>query len=141
MIRPLWDAWLAMLREAPMPFDAVELHRSKVRVKTPREPRTGVRDLLMDPLDGIHAVTLQVPDPRRHLVRYFGVHANRPRRLRQGRASGLGWGATPDAAGPPPAEGPVSPGGTPAPARAAGPVCSAGVQKWIRSSAHAAGWR
>ena len=46
-----------------MPFDAVELHGSKVRVKTPREPRTGVRDLLMDPLDWIHAVALQVPDP------------------------------------------------------------------------------
>jgi hypothetical protein len=98
---------------APMPFDAVELHGSKVRVKTPPEPRTGERDLLLDPLDWIHAVALQVPDPRRHLVRYYGVYANRSRRLWQGRARGLGWGATPGEPAPPVAEAAPSPGGAP----------------------------
>ena len=82
-------------------------------MKTPPEPRTGERDLLLDPLDWIHAVTLQVPDPRRHLVRYYGVYANRSRRLWQGRASGFAWGATPDESGPSVAEAAPSPGGTP----------------------------
>ena len=98
---------------APLPFDAVELHGSKVRVKTPPDPRTGERDLLLDPLDWIHAVALQVPDPRRHLVRYLGIDANRSRKLWQGRARGLAWGSPRDESGPPVAEATPSPGGAP----------------------------
>lgn len=60
-----------------MPFDAVELKGTIVRAKTPADPRTGERELLLDPLDWIHAVTLQIPNPRRHLVRYMGLYANR----------------------------------------------------------------
>ena len=98
---------------APVPFDAVELHGAKVRVKTPPDPRTGERDLLLDPIDWIHAVTLQVPDPRRHLVRYYGAYANRSRKLWQGRASGLGWGAARAESGPPAAEPASPPNGPP----------------------------
>jgi hypothetical protein len=40
----------------------------------------------LDLLDWIHAVALPVPDPRRHLVRFPGVYANRSRRLWQRKA-------------------------------------------------------
>jgi hypothetical protein len=67
-------------------------------------------DLIMDPLDWIHAVTLQIPDPRRHLVHYCGLYANRSRRLWQRRARNLRWGTSPTAdAGPAPED--VSPPG------------------------------
>lgn len=123
---------------APVPFDAVELQGSKVRVKTPPDPRTGERDLLLDPLDWIHAVTLQVPDPRRHLVRYLGIYANRSRKLWQGRASGIGWarpGRSSARRQPRPRHRRES---CQAPAWAAEPVCCAGSWKWIRSAAYTA---
>ena len=41
-------------------------------MKTPADPKTGERDFQLDPVDWIHAVTLQVPDPRLHLMRYYG---------------------------------------------------------------------
>ena len=74
-------------------------------MKTPPDPRTGERDLLLDPLDWIHAVTLQVPDPRLHMVRYYGLYANRSRRLWQGKARNLSWGTPgPEDGDPPPVE-------------------------------------
>jgi Putative transposase/Transposase zinc-binding domain len=93
-----------MLR-APVPLEAVAWDGDKVRVKTPADPKTGERDLLLDPLDWIHAVTLQVPDPRLHMVRYYGLYANRSRRLWQGRARNLSWGSPASkGADPPPVE-------------------------------------
>jgi hypothetical protein len=86
-----------MLR-APVPLDAVECDGEKVRVKTPADRRTGERDLLLDPIDWIQAVTLQVPDPRHHLVRYYGIYANRSRRLWQKKVHTLSWGSTAEAA-------------------------------------------
>ena len=118
--RVVWRDDLASLERlaryalrAPMPFDAVELQGAKVRVKTPPDPSTGERDRLLDPLDWIHAVALQVPDPGRHLVRYLGIYANRGRRLWQGRARGLGWGRAPEESGPPAGEAASPPGHSP----------------------------
>jgi len=36
---------------------------------------------VFDPLDWVHAITTQIPDPRQHMVRYQGAYANRVRRL------------------------------------------------------------
>ena len=44
---------------------------------------------------------------------HLGIYANRSRKLWQGRASGLGWGATSEEPGPPPAEPPSPPNGPP----------------------------
>ena len=64
----------------PMPFSAVErTHDRHVRVLTPPHPEHGSSELLLDPLDWIQAVTDQIPDPRLHLVRYYGAYANRCR--------------------------------------------------------------
>lgn len=103
-----------MLR-APVPLEAVECDGDKVRVKTPADPRTGERNLMLDPIDWIHAVTLQVPDPRLHMVRYYGLYANRSRRLWQGRARNLSWGGrtAEDSNLPPDDAGPSLPFGSP----------------------------
>lgn len=59
------------LRRRPRPEDIallIEVCDSSFswdRFKTPHDPRTGESDLLLDPLDWIHAVALQVRDPRR----------------------------------------------------------------------------
>jgi len=53
----------------------------RVKLLTPRDARTGRDSRLFDPLDWVHAVTTQIPDPRRHMVRYYGAYANRARRM------------------------------------------------------------
>ena len=53
----------------------------RVKLLTPRDPKTGRRGRLFDPLDWVHAITTQIPDPRQHMVRYQGAYANRVRRL------------------------------------------------------------
>ena len=78
---------------APMPFGVVErVGEEEVRITTPPDPRTGEREMKLDPLEFIHAVCRQVPDPRQHLVRYYGMYANRSRKLWQGRWGRSGWG-------------------------------------------------
>jgi hypothetical protein len=78
---------------APMPFQMVEATaENRVRIRTPPDPRTGEREVVLDPLEFIHALGRQVPDPRQHLVRYYGVYANRSRKLWQGRWGGAEWG-------------------------------------------------
>ena len=54
-----------------------------MRVRTPPDPRTGLGEKLPDPLELIHALTTQIPDPGQHLVRYCGWYANRSRRARR----------------------------------------------------------
>ena len=49
-------------------------------LQTPPDPRTGAAMLRLDPLELIHRLTLQIPDPKQHLVRYYGAYANRARR-------------------------------------------------------------
>ena len=53
----------------------------RVKLLTPPDPKTGARSRLFDPLDWVHLVTTQIPDPRQHMVRYYGAYANRARRL------------------------------------------------------------
>ena len=47
----------------------------KVTVTTPPDPRTGQTQLLLDPLELIHALTTQIPEPGQHLLRYLGLAA------------------------------------------------------------------
>jgi hypothetical protein len=78
---------------APWAFGLVEeTEEGKVRVRTPVDPRTGERDVVLDPLEWIHAVGRQVPDPRQHLVRYYGSYANRSRGQWERRRREAGWG-------------------------------------------------
>jgi hypothetical protein len=50
-----------------------------VVLSAPPDPRTGAEARVFDPLEFIHAATTQIPDPRQHLVRYYGAYANRIR--------------------------------------------------------------
>ena len=78
---------------APMPFQVVEATaEEQVRITTPPDPRTGEREVVLDPLEFIHAVCRQVPDPRQHLVRYYGIYANRSRKMWQRRWGSAEWG-------------------------------------------------
>ena len=64
----------------PMAVGIVEkTEAGNVRLQTPVDPRTGARGMELDPLEWIHALARQVPDPRQHLVRYYGLYANRSR--------------------------------------------------------------
>ena len=40
----------------------------RARVRTPSHPRTGERQELLDPLEWIHRLALQIPDPRQHTL-------------------------------------------------------------------------
>ena len=40
---------------------------------------------MLDPLEFIHQVTTQIPDARRHLVRYYGAYSHRSRGARRAR--------------------------------------------------------
>jgi len=74
---------------------------------TPPDPATGATQLALDPLELIHRLAQQIPDPGQHLVRYYGAYANRVRRefraaeeeLEGGGAGGpeLGAAAAPEA--------------------------------------------
>jgi len=52
------------------------LKDGRVKLLTPRDPKTGLDHRLFDPLDWVHAITTQIPDPRQHLTRYQGAYAN-----------------------------------------------------------------
>jgi hypothetical protein len=66
------------------------MRSQNLRVRTPPDPRTGVPDRILDPLDWIHAITSQIPDPGQHLVRYYAWYSNRTRgRRRAQRAGGI----------------------------------------------------
>jgi len=73
---------------------------------SPPDPRTGATTLRLDPLELIHRLTLQIPDPKQHLVRYSGACANRVRRLYRA-AEGMKRGS----GGMCPATGPRGPPG------------------------------
>ena len=51
----------------------------RVDVATPADPQTGATFLTLDALDFVHAVVTQIPDARRHLVRYYGAYSHRRR--------------------------------------------------------------
>ena len=57
------------LTRGPLPIDVVEkVEGGRLRVRTPP-----------DPLELIHALTTQIPDPGQHMVRYYGWYSNRSR--------------------------------------------------------------
>ncbi len=61
----------------------------RVELATPPDPRTGASELVLDPLDFVHAVVTQIPDARKHLVRYYGAYSHRFRgRVRAARPPG-----------------------------------------------------
>jgi transposase len=71
------------LTRPPLPVASVSQHHDgRVCVKTPPDPNTGATDLLLDPIDWVHRVCSQIPDPRLHLTRFYGAYANKVRRLR-----------------------------------------------------------
>ena len=100
-----------------------ETEEGRIRVRTPPDPRTGEREVELDPVEFVHALARQVPDPGQHLVRYYGVYANRSRRQWEARWTGEPWGE-----GEPPAAVPV-PGAT-GPGRGAGAGSRTG--SWAR---------
>lgn len=99
-------------------------------VQTPPDPWTGATTLRLDPFELIHRMTLQIPDPKEHLVRRSGACANRVRRLhrapaRQERGSG----------GTGPAHATTRSRSSPASASGPGRGCCARSSRQTRSSA------
>ena len=72
-----------------------------VVVPTPPDPRTGAEELHLDPLDWVHAVTTQIPDPAQHLVRYYGGYASRTRGTRRRREAATAGPRAPEHHGHP----------------------------------------
>ena len=69
-----------------------ETGEGRIRVRTPPDPRTGETEVELDPVEFVHVLGRQVPDPGQHMVRYYGVYANRSRREWQARWRGEPWG-------------------------------------------------
>jgi hypothetical protein len=77
------------LTRAPVPLDTVvELDDTTVEVTTPPDPHTGQTRRLLDPLDWVHAVTTQIPDPGQHMVRYYAAYSCRAHRAPRPQRSG-----------------------------------------------------
>jgi hypothetical protein len=73
---------------ARAPFALGKIHvlaKDRVRVDTPPDPRTGATHVEMDALEFVHRVTTQIPDARRHLIRYYGAYSHRSRGARRVR--------------------------------------------------------
>jgi hypothetical protein len=63
-----------------LPTDAVKLRDDgRVEITTKPDPKTGSKSLELDPLDFVHAVVTQIPDAKKHLVRYYGGYSHRMR--------------------------------------------------------------
>lgn len=83
---------------ARAPFALGKIHllgKDRVRVDTPPDPKTAATHVEMDALEFIHRVTTQIPDARRHLIRYYGAYSHRSRGARraQEEAEATGTGA------------------------------------------------
>jgi hypothetical protein len=64
----------------PIAIGSVQITpEGQVLISTPPDPRTGESIKLLDPLEWVHAITSQIPDPGQHTVLYFGAYANRSR--------------------------------------------------------------
>ena len=51
----------------------------QVAGSTPPDPQTGSASVVLDPLDFVHAVVTQIPDAKKHWVRYYGGYSHRMR--------------------------------------------------------------
>jgi len=81
---------------ARAPFALGKLHilpGDRVRVDTPPDPRTGATHVELDAFEFIHRVTTQIPDARRHLIRYYGAYSHRSRGARRARTEAEGEAA------------------------------------------------
>ena len=71
---------------------------------TPPDPTSGQTELVLDPLEWMHAVVAQIPDPGWHLTRSYGAYSNRLRKrwahLRVGAGTGDAAPASSCGAGP-----------------------------------------
>ena len=47
---------------------------------TPPDPTSGQTELVLDPLEWVHAVVAQIPDAGLHLTRSYGAYSNRSRK-------------------------------------------------------------
>ena len=66
----------------PLAQQRVQRHDERTYLlRTAPDPQTGATQLALDPLELIHRLTQQIPDPRQHLVRYYGAYANRARHM------------------------------------------------------------
>ncbi len=67
---------------APAALDRVTAtDDGRVLLEIPRDVRSGATTLVLDPIEWVRRITNQVPDPKAHLVRYYGAYANRARKL------------------------------------------------------------
>jgi hypothetical protein len=63
-----------------MAMDALKkLDDGSLLMETPRDPRTGVTSITLDPLEWIHRITSHIPDAGRHCQRFYGAYSNRGR--------------------------------------------------------------
>jgi len=91
-------------------------------VVTPRDLQTGATSLTLDALDFVHAVVTQIPDARKHLVRYYGAYSHRRCaivREKNGAADALAGAGTPAAPLAPEPVTPAEPGSPDAKRRSA----------------------
>jgi hypothetical protein len=69
------------LTRPPLGMDSVRgQNDGRVEVSTPPQPATAETALKLDPLDWIHALCQQIPDPGQHLTSFYGAYANRIRK-------------------------------------------------------------
>jgi hypothetical protein len=59
-----------------------ELPDGRWCIPTPADPRTGATEVVLDPLELMHRIACQIPDPGMHMVRYYGAYSCRGRRAR-----------------------------------------------------------
>jgi hypothetical protein len=67
----------------------------RVLLETPPDPRTGATTLALEALEWVRRITNQIPDPRTHVVRYYGAYSNRARGLYRHPEAAAGEGAAP----------------------------------------------
>ena len=105
-----------------MPTNAVTLREDgKAVLATPPDPHTGACQVVLDPIELVHALVTQIPDAGKHLVRYSGAYSHRfrgrVRELEAAKAASVAAQTAKDAEGkvaegegasPPPVE-PVTP--------------------------------
>ena len=72
---------LRYVTRAPWRSEGTRLDaEGRVRVLTPPDPTSGQTELVLDPLEWVHAVVTQIPDPGLHLTRSYGAYSNRLRK-------------------------------------------------------------
>jgi len=79
-----------------------KLEDGPLSLETPPEPRTGASTITLDPLEWIHRLTAQVPDPGRNLIS-ISIQEGNGKWLREGQRKGEGVGSRRHVAGSDPA--------------------------------------